>query len=165
MPKKKPEYSPTVQAKLDEIREARKVYEKAMKTHGKTLVKEMASEFMQKFPEVEGIQWQQYTPYFNDGDACEFSIHEPHVRFTQEFLDSFSDEDKRPFYEMGDGFYELATYRDDCPARVKEMSNSLSQFYIAIQELEQSLLECFGDHMEITILRDGKVRAEEYSHD
>lgn len=30
---------------------------------------------------VEAIRWTQYTPYFNDGEACEFSVHEPYIRF------------------------------------------------------------------------------------
>lgn len=33
------------------------------------------------FPEVEAVRWHQYTPYFNDGEACEFSIYEAHVKF------------------------------------------------------------------------------------
>lgn len=27
-------------------------------------------------PNVKAMRWEQYTPYFNDGDACEFSVNE-----------------------------------------------------------------------------------------
>ncbi|HWJ26014.1 MAG TPA: hypothetical protein VNS32_05695, partial [Flavisolibacter sp.] len=27
----------------------------------------------EKYPGVKNVRWTQYTPYFNDGDACEFS--------------------------------------------------------------------------------------------
>lgn len=32
------------------------------------------------FPEVEAVRWEQYTPYFNDGDACEFRIYDASVK-------------------------------------------------------------------------------------
>lgn len=32
-------------------------------------------------PEVTGIAWTQYTPYFNDGDPCVFSVGEPYFSF------------------------------------------------------------------------------------
>jgi len=31
-------------------------------------------------PGVDAVQWEQYTPYFNDGDVCVFSVHEPEFR-------------------------------------------------------------------------------------
>ena len=29
-------------------------------------------ELFDKHPEVKSMQWAQYTPYFNDGEPCEF---------------------------------------------------------------------------------------------
>lgn len=29
-----------------------------------------------QYPEMEGVVWTQYTPYFNDGEPCEFSVDE-----------------------------------------------------------------------------------------
>ena len=28
-----------------------------------------------KHPKLEAVSWTQYTPYFNDGDVCEFAAH------------------------------------------------------------------------------------------
>lgn len=33
--------------------------------------------FFDANPHVASISWRQYTPYFNDGDACEFSVGDP----------------------------------------------------------------------------------------
>lgn len=33
-----------------------------------------------QFPEVVAVRWEQYTPYFNDGDACEFTAHDARVK-------------------------------------------------------------------------------------
>lgn len=29
------------------------------------------------YPEVVKVEWCQYTPNFNDGDTCRFSVHDP----------------------------------------------------------------------------------------
>ena len=33
-------------------------------------------EFFKAFPEIKMIAWTQYTPYFNDGDTCEFGVND-----------------------------------------------------------------------------------------
>jgi len=42
------------------------------------LRKEFPSMFTELFaqaPKLKSVSWTQYTPYFNDGDSCEFSAH------------------------------------------------------------------------------------------
>ena len=34
---------------------------------------------------VESIVWDQYTPYFNDGDPCEFIIYDVQVKLSEKF--------------------------------------------------------------------------------
>ncbi len=34
------------------------------------------------FPEVVAVRWTQYTPYFNDGDACTFDVYEARTKLT-----------------------------------------------------------------------------------
>jgi hypothetical protein len=33
--------------------------------------------FFDECPKVQAVVWNQYTPYFNDGDECIFSVNEP----------------------------------------------------------------------------------------
>jgi hypothetical protein len=48
-----------------------------MKEKSKELMKEAFRDFLSKYEEiVENIYWTQYTPHFNDGDACEFSVRD-----------------------------------------------------------------------------------------
>lgn len=48
-----------------------------MKESSKVLMKEAFREFFEKYDDVvENIFWRQYTPHFNDGEACEFSVHD-----------------------------------------------------------------------------------------
>lgn len=43
---------------------------------GKATFNEALKEFFDASPKVWCIAWAQYTPYFNDGDACTFSVHD-----------------------------------------------------------------------------------------
>jgi hypothetical protein len=42
------------------------------------LVESAAQQLFEVCPEIESVYWTQYTPYFNDGDSCHFSVHEPY---------------------------------------------------------------------------------------
>jgi hypothetical protein len=45
-----------------------------------TYIKAVFDQFFKDTPEIEAVQWQQYTPYFNFGGACEFRVHDPQFR-------------------------------------------------------------------------------------
>jgi len=50
------------------------------KEKAKTILKEGMVSYFQKHGHLaDRIVWKQFTPYFNDGEACEFSVHEPIV--------------------------------------------------------------------------------------
>lgn len=40
------------------------------------LIDQVANKLFTTIPEIESVFWTQYTPYFNDGDACTFSVND-----------------------------------------------------------------------------------------
>lgn len=50
-----------------------------MQENSKVLMKEAFREFLEKYDNVDNIFWTQYTPYFNDGEACEFSVNDVYL--------------------------------------------------------------------------------------
>lgn len=72
-------------------------------TVGQELVGEVVSPLL-AFPGVTAVSWTQYTPYFNDGDPCEFSVNWPGIQFG---LDPDDDEDEE--YDGSPGYdgYDL----------------------------------------------------------
>lgn len=51
-----------------------------MRENSKELMKEAFRGFLEKYDEVvESIFWTQYTPHFNDGEACEFGVNDVHI--------------------------------------------------------------------------------------
>lgn len=39
----------------------------------------MFKEILEEHPDIVNISWIQYTPYFNDGEPCEWSCQEPEL--------------------------------------------------------------------------------------
>ena len=50
---------------------------KQMQETSKELMKEAFREFFEKYQSVvDNVYWTQYTPHFNDGEACEFGVND-----------------------------------------------------------------------------------------
>lgn len=125
--------------------------------------------------------WTQYTPYFNDGDTCEFSVHVLWVRTTEESegaVDEYGDE-----YEPGYGLD--VDYHPSLGKSVRDWDPVERKFFNERYEgpdearhdrchalnnalqggaFETVLLEKFGDHAMVTVQSDG-IDVEFYSHD
>lgn len=49
-----------------------------MQANARQYIELSVQSFFDACPEITSIFWTQYTPYFNDGESCEFSVHELH---------------------------------------------------------------------------------------
>ena len=123
--------------------------------------------------------WQQYTPYFNDGDPCTFSAYGTWVRTTSDPEDADPndldvDYNHATLGQMDGGEWVADpgnsgrrkkvgdTYEGPDKARfdrVKALSRAIDS-----GEYLDVLLDAFGDHARITVRRDG-IEVEFYEHD
>lgn len=101
-------------------------------------------DFFAKHEWVEKFKWHQYTPYFNDGDECEFGVCHDYSSLEINEVDYYNDE-----------VYE----KDEKQAVYKELAEILQSVP------EDFYKDLFGDHMEVTVNRDGTIEKDEYSHD
>ena len=122
---------------LQEIKNQYDAAVEAAKKSGQDASKEVFKEFFEQFPEVDKIQWTQYTPYFNDGDACTFGVNKP------DFI-------------LDDGNVVSSWYGDG----KKYVTDSLR----ALFGFELLMESVFGDHVEVTVTRQG-IEIDEYDHD
>ena len=60
--------------KLIELKEKVEALNAELKEVYKDGLKEYALELFIKHPKIKGFSWVQYTPYFNDGEPCEFGV-------------------------------------------------------------------------------------------
>jgi hypothetical protein len=103
---------------------------------------------------IESITWNQYTPYFNDGEECEFSTNFDYFSINGENIDDIDALDWRIKYHLEGDKEKIELY--GLVEEFKELLNSIdNEFY----------KDLFGDHVEVTVKADGTVETEEYEHD
>lgn len=56
--------------------------------------KGLFKEFFEEYPEIVAVGWNQYTPYFNDGDTCEFSVGDMFAVAAESVYTGEEDEDE-----------------------------------------------------------------------
>ena len=123
--------------------------------------------FFENNPQFTRIQWAQYTPYFNDGDTCEFSTGELIATNSDEvtFHGDYEGEDEG---EDEDGDFNPPSSVIIYPHWRK--NKVVNEDFDALADLINSsagqnmCLRTFGDHSSIVITKDG-VEVQEYDHD
>lgn len=145
---------------------------KALQAEAAEQIKPLLQQFITDNPQVSKVFWTQYTPYFNDGDTCEFRLND--IQFL--FGDDEADEDDEGYYSFGNAIENgQRGYRYDGKFEPSEWLPTLEQCSVetqaaceALQEelsgLEDALKTLFGDHVKVIVTKDG-VEVEEYDHD
>lgn len=155
----------------------------------KTVFHTAISNFFNTYPDVAAIRWRQYTPHFNDGDTCEFSVHELEFYSEADYenlkngeLDDtyeFNSYRKPSEYVYRGAADPTNTYRDYYQADidkyetlVKEkgerfavVADGIEQFNKLFNEIDDDvMLSLFGDHVQVTVTKDG-IDVDDYDHD
>jgi hypothetical protein len=102
---------------------------------GKGAIYELFKDFFAKNPEITGIRWYQYTPFFNDGAVCTFSVYSDYL--------SLRDANNN--------------WEDDCGH--VEASRILGQVP------DEIMLAMFGDHAEVVMLNTGEIEVGDFEHE
>ena len=147
----------------DKMHQMKKEYEEVIQNFGKDMFNSSAKELFENNPKLTSFAWSQYTPYFNDGDACTFSVNRDclTINRSDEFLDWWGmDRWKDPEYGYTP---DPKDYNLDS---VDELISIITGIQKVLDLFEDDDLEMmFGDHAEITIFRDGQIDIDSYDHD
>lgn len=134
---------------------------------------------------IKSIGWTQYTPYFNDGDTCEFGINidypyvngesvydleilneNKHVKITEENEEEVKKHSEKIGYRwlknntIGQGGYlPNENYDQELDSLVEEFKSVLSSID------DEFYKDLFGDHVIVTVHSNGTVETEQYEHD
>jgi hypothetical protein len=68
-----------LQTMIEKLNEAKKAYEAQLAELGKQGQKAVADFLAPLIPPGYKLMWTQYTPYFNDGEACHFGVHDAYL--------------------------------------------------------------------------------------
>ena len=107
----------------------------------KQIFTEAAKQLFNKWPQLTNFSWRQYTPYFNDGDACVFSVN----HYDPVINGACSGDDEA---------LEITNFNEI----QDEVADLLQQFD------DNDFLAMFGDDAEVTVTVDG-IEIEGIDHD
>lgn len=130
-------------------------------------------------PSIAAINWRQYTPFFNDGDPCEFScnLNDDAVVAIGKvpahwYYDEAEDDDGEPVETRSTGYYAGQELKYNAETRKWDyISVEINESDVPMQTLinnwnhyEAVCREHFGEHSEVIATRDG-FNVEFYEHD
>lgn len=197
--------------KITNLKEQAKAYQAEIKAKNESFFKEAINFLFEGLPALENISWNQYTPYFNDGDTCEFGVNEIDVNTDEdgEGISRWRIEEKIKEFVFNPtaalakrqqtlnkiegiksqistaattGKYKEAAKLQDELDRVEhelnnkvysqedvnklltllEVKNQVHEVFKAFDEDFYKMM--FGDHVKVTITRNG-IEVEEYEHE
>jgi len=110
-------------------------------------LKEGAEAIFAAYPELVSFSWEQYTPYFNDGDECIFGVeyHYPDLDFGRKKL-------------REQDFFDDPVESSNRAAITCKVQDLLKLFEA------EDYKEMFGDHCQVTVYLD-RIETEIISHD
>jgi len=156
-----------VKAEINELRER-------VKKQVSDIFSGAVMELFVKYPNLTRISWTQYTPYFNDGDTCEFGSNHtsPAIYFSTTVVEDPDEEYDRYEEEWSEyDYYDYAAGYKNKTLKIDLTSDQLAELETAkgvIEFLknfdEDDMYNLFGDHQKVVITRNG-IDVEEYEHD
>lgn len=118
-----------------------------LKNEFKILLEKNISFLFSSIPELASIEVIQYAPYFNDGDACNFEVHNIHF-YSKDYVEE-KDED-----DYGNMDFNSSPKNEDFKQKLKDFIYSNALF------MEMT----FKNHEKIIFTREG-VEFKHYEHD
>lgn len=167
----------TLQSRFDTLIEEQRALKAKFQTEAQAMFKDTMKEFFDKNPGITALKWTQYTPYFNDGDPCEFRVND--VYYTNAPADELENVNAWGEYEgedesvwvasnikhtLSSKYYEEEAAKILAAGGVDEDSCNLIDKMISSSEMEEIMEEMFGDHVQVTATREG-FDITEHSHD
>lgn len=136
------------------VEETKKQLHKDLRDHFYELVQ---LEVFSKHPLLQSFSWTQYTPYYNDGDLCNFGagINYLDVVFGEE---KFNDLNSFAFNPIGLEWHKKEQNVVGLKEAYQDVAILLAKFS------NDTYLHVFGDHTRVTVTNK-EVLISDYSHD
>jgi hypothetical protein len=154
----------TAKERLFEMKARIKQLQQEMLESSKTLFFEVANEIFAAHPKLQAFGWNQYTPYFNDGEECIFCVSSDYldIRFGEANekidADDYEEQEEMSVWSLK---YNMKNGKE---LNEKETAAfAVGEFLDAFEDDTMKFM--FGNHISVLVKRDGTVATSEYSHD
>ena len=130
---------------------------------------EFCKDIFTKSPRLSSFGWSQYTPYFNDGDTCVFSVNIDYLYINGQSVDDSEWINKKNITKYGEWNREKKEYigreEEDNPNYDQELVDIYEEISSFLSNFDNDFyMSKFGDHVEITITSTG-IDVLECEHD
>ncbi len=154
--------------KINEHREEFEEKKQEMLKNLKIQIEQLFKNLFKAVPSLKVVHWQQYTPYWQDGDECVFNIrsvnfynHVPvYYPVEAENLDMKEN-------QWGFSLYKSQWYQKDYDESIHQVTKEeydLFEFFTdTLNENKDFLKDLLGDHVAV-ILTDQGISTEEIEH-
>jgi hypothetical protein len=161
-----------IKEKFAIVREKQKEIKKLQKEILDTSVKiftDLTKIIFEKYPKVKSFGWNQYTPYFNDGDTCIFSVNTDWIYINGDPADEADWIGKTKITNYGNWNQKLKKYEGRTEVSNLNYDEDLSKATDEIREFlnnfdEDFFMSQFGDHAEVKITSEG-ISIDELDHE
>jgi len=143
---------------LDDYKKKLKDHQQAgeqLRKEGQSIFEAAAKELFAKYPSLESFSWTQWTPYFNDGDTCYFSVHAYEGCIA---VNGFCVEDA----EYKDDEYKLDEVEEW--KGIENPQSLITEICELINSVDENCLEQYGEG-RVEVRRDGTVECEHEDYD
>ena len=137
-------------------------------------MKELTKVFFAENPQITAFVWTQYTPYFNDGDSCEFRRGEisatncPLDEIEEVRYEDYEGETEGVFVSDFSDWTFYSVYQKDTVQAITEAGinvKAVQKFISLLESIDEEVYEeMFGDHVRVVATAQG-FDVEEYDHD
>lgn len=156
-------------AVLREKQEEIKKLKKEMLEASNKIFTDLTKTIFEDHPKVKSFGWNQYTPYFNDGETCTFSANIDYIHINGSPVDESNWISETTITNYGTWNREKREYEGrtevpnlDYDPELVSASDEIREFLRNFDE--DFFLSQFGDHAEITITPEG-VSIDECEHE
>jgi hypothetical protein len=160
----------------DNMNEIIKSFTEYKQTVQETLKKEfkaIITKLFEENSELKAIVWEQFTPYFSDGDPCIFSVNE--VAFTNATGDDLDDIRYGEYDGENEDVRVLSSYFTPNSQWSRKEDNEYAKLIdfktfkafgqlMTSSEMKDVMLATFGDHVRVVVTREG-FSIDEFDHE
>ena len=148
--------------------EIKKLKEEMLEASNKIFT-DLTKTIFEDHPKVKSFGWNQFTPYFNDGETCEFSANVDYIQINDEPVDESDWINETKITNWGTFNREKRQYEGRTEVPNFNYDPELVKACDEIREFLRNFdndffMSQFGDHAEVTITAEG-VSVDEYEHD
>lgn len=120
----------------------------------KEIFQNALKDIFKKFPKLESVSWTQYTPYFNDGEECTFSRHDPEITYNEKEYDNIGEWSFNPENRYSEEYLKVEG--------LQESWKEINELMLTFEDEDFEFM--FGDHVKVVSTKDS-IDVEDYNHD